>query len=206
MIQLYSWSTPNGYKPLVMLEETGMAYDLIPVKLNGEQFKPEFTSINPNGKIPAMIDLAPTSGGEDIVVFESGAILIYLAEKSGQFLPTAAKPRAQVMQWLMFQMAGIGPMFGQYYHFHRSAPEKIAYAMDRYEKEVKRLYGVMNERLGEAEYLAGDYSIADMAVYPWASKPGNFGVSPEDCPHVTRWIEAVGQRDAVRKALNASFS
>lgn len=205
MIQLYSWGTPNGYKPLIMLEETGLDYDLIPVPLDGEQLKPAYTRINPNGKIPAIIDLHPVSGEEELVVFESGAILMYLAEKAGQFLPTSGSQRYEVMQWVMFQMAGVGPMFGQFYHFHKSAPQPLPYAQDRFAKEVKRLYQVMEHRLAESDYLAGACSIADMATYPWVRNPNTFGLNEADLPNVMRWINAVAGREPVQKAMSIRF-
>lgn len=204
MIQLYSWGTPNGYKPLIMLEEAELVYELIPVPLNGQQHEPAYTRINPNGKIPAIIDLNGPDD-EEIVIFESGAILLYLAEKSGKFLPLGSSLRYEVVQWVMFQMAGIGPMFGQYFHFKNAAPEKIPYALERYHKEVRRLYAVLEHRLGESEYLAGAYSIADMASFPWVKDPEKFEIDRANFPNVARWLQAVGQRDAVKKALAITF-
>ena len=219
MIDMYLWTTPNGRKPLIMLEETGMAYTLKPVRLNGEQKSPEFLRINPNGRIPAIVDrtenpsggnagndvLDSDVGDDDVIVFESGAILIYLAEKSGQFLPAGGQERAAVMEWLMFQMSGVGPIFGQLGHFKRSAPEQIPYAIERFENEVKRLYSVMDTRLGEAAYLAGEYSIADMATYPWANSPGYLGLSLDPYPNVKRWLAEVGDRPAVQRAMSITL-
>ncbi|MEE8371240.1 MAG: glutathione S-transferase N-terminal domain-containing protein, partial [Sphingomonadales bacterium] len=161
MIDLYFWTTPNGYKPLLFLEEAGMEYAIKPVNISkGEQFEPAFLEISPNNRIPAIVDNDPEGSGEPLAQFESGAILQYLAEKSGKFLPTAAAPRAEVLQWLHWQMGGLGPMLGQYFHFSRYAPEKIAYGIDRYKKEAERLYGVLDGQLAGRDYVAGDYSIA----------------------------------------------
>lgn len=204
MIELYLWTTPNGRKPLIMLEETGMEYTLRPVRLNGEQKSPEFLRISPNGRIPAIIDRG-ADGTDEIVVFESGAILIYLAEKSSQFLPEAGQARAAVMEWLMFQMSGVGPIFGQLGHFKRSAPQEMPYAIERFESEVKRLYSVLEMRLGEAAYLGGDYSIADMATYPWVRSPEYLGLTLEPYPNVQRWVEEIGERPAVQRAMNLTL-
>src|SRR5262245_44437778 len=168
MIDLYYWPTPNGYKVSIMLEETGLPYTLIPVNIGrGEQFKPEFLAISPNNRMPAIVDRAPADGGAPISIFESGAILLYLAEKTRCFMPADIRGRYEVMQWVMWQMGGLGPMAGQANHFRSYAPEQIPYAIDRYTKEVNRLLGVMNIRLRDREYLAGDYSIADMMSFPW---------------------------------------
>ena len=173
MIDLYTWPTPNGHKIHIMLEEIGLDYRVIPIDIGaGDQFKPEFLKISPNNKMPAIVD-PEGPDGQPISLFESGAILIYLAEKTGRFLPTEPRARFLVLQWLMFQMGHIGPMLGQVHHFLRYAPEKIPYAMDRYSNEAKRLYGVLDKRLGEVEFLAGDdYTIADMAVWPWVRQIG----------------------------------
>ncbi len=203
-MKLYAWGTPNGRKPLIMLEELGVDYELIQVPLSGDQHKPEFLALNPNGKIPVLVDPG-ADNGRDLVLFESGAILIYLAEKHGKFLPPSGAARAATLQWLMFQMAGVGPMFGQFFHFTYSAAEKIPYAIGRYEQEVRRLYGVLEDRLGEAPYLAGEYSIADMATWPWACNPANFGLSLDRMPNVKRWVEAIGARPAAQKAAQIQF-
>lgn len=169
MIDLYYWTTPNGHKVSIFLEEAGLEYRIVPVHIGkGEQFAPEFLKIAPNNRIPAIVDHAPADGGEPIALFESGAILEYLADKSGQFLPRETRARFNVLQWLYWQMGGVGPMAGQNHHFVRYAPEPIPYAIERYVKETARLYGVLDRQLAGREYVAGDYSIADMAIYPWA--------------------------------------
>jgi GST-like protein len=199
MIDLYAWMTPNGYKPILLLEELGLEYRLHPINIGkGEQHTPEFLRVNPNGKIPALVDEAGTPG--EVVVFESGAILIHLAEKTGRFLPAAGQPRATALAWLMFQMGGVGPMFGQLGHF-LMAKEKIEYAINRYRGEAERLYGVLDKRLGEAHYLAGEYGIADMATFPWANAFDRLGISREPFPNVIRWLDEVGARPAVKKAM-----
>jgi GST-like protein len=200
-IDLYYWPTPNGWKITIFLEETGIPYNVIPVDItDGDQFAPDFLEISPNNKMPAIVD-PDGPGGEPISVFESGAILIYLAEKAGRFLPRSPRERYVVLQWLMFQMGSVGPMLGQAHHFRRYAPEEIPYAIDRYTNEAARLYGVMDERLSEAEYFAGEYSIADMAIYPWLISHENQGQRMEDYPNLKRWFESVGSRPAVRRAL-----
>ena len=197
MIDLYTWPTPNGHKVHIMLEETGLAYCVIPVDIGrGDQFDPAFLTISPNNKMPAMVD-HDGPGGEPINIFESGAMLIYMAEKTGSFMPADARGRALVMQWLMFQMGGIGPMLGQCHHFRNYAPEPIDYAIDRYTNEAHRLYGVLDGRLGEAEFMAGDYSIADMATYPWTRSIDRQGVDPSDFPNVLRWQRQLEDRPAV---------
>ncbi len=201
MIDLYTWTTPNGYKASIMLEETGLAYKVFAVDIGrGDQFKPDFLEISPNNKIPAIVDHQGPDG-DPFALFESGAILVYLAEKTGLFMPAGAKGRHRVMEWLMFQMGGIGPMLGQAHHFRHYAPEKIAYAVDRYTNEAGRLYGVMDRRLGEAEYLAGDYSIADMACFPWIRSHRRQGQDLADFPNVKRWFEAISGRGAVQRGL-----
>jgi GST-like protein len=196
MIDLYTSPTPNGWKASIMLEEVGLPYTVKPIQLGKlEQKEDWFLRINPNGRIPAIID----RDAGDFAVFESGAILVYLAEKTGRLLPTDAKGRSQVMQWLMFQMGGLGPMQGQANVFFRYAPEKIQFAIDRYQNETRRLYEVVDRRLGEAEYLAGDYSIADLATWPWVTLHGWAGVETDDLPNLTRWIQAVGERPAAVK-------
>ena len=201
MIELYFWTTPNGYKPLIFLEETGLDYVLKPVDIGaGAQFEPDFLKIAPNNRIPAIIDTAPKGGGAPVSVFESGAILTYLAEKTGRFLPTEPAARADVQQWLFWQMGGLGPMAGQNHHFSNYAPEKIRYAIDRYVKETTRLYRVLDTRLADRDFIAGDYSIADMASYPWIVPYRNQGQDLADFPHLARWFAVVGARDAVKRA------
>lgn len=201
MIDLYTWSTPNGRKVSIMLEETGLPYAVHPVDIGkGDQFKPEFVAINPNSKIPAIVDTDGPGGGP-FALFESGAILIYLAEKTGRFLPAAPRSRYQVLQWLMFQMSGVGPFFGQAHHFLRYAPQPVPYAMERYHKETLRLYGVMNSALAEREYLAGSYSIADIATYPWVARHDWHQVDLDEFPHVRRWFEAISARPAVQRGM-----
>ncbi len=202
VIDLYIWGTPNGRKASIMLEEVGLPYRVFPVDITkDEQFEPDFIAISPNNKIPAIVD-HDGPDGEPISLFESGAILIYLAEKTGRFMATEPRPRYQVLQWLMFQMGGIGPMFGQALHFRRFAPEKVPYAIDRYTAETRRLYGVMDRRLAASEYLAGeDYSIADIAVFPWAARYEWLGVDLLEFPDVKRWYDAVWARPAVRQGF-----
>ncbi len=201
MIDLHFWTTPNGYKPLLFVEETGVPYTIVPVNIGkGEQFEPDFLKISPNNRIPAIVDHAPTGGGTPVSVFESGAILLYLAEKAGRFLPADVAGRTEALQWLFWQMGGLGPMLGQNLHFSAYAPQKIPYAIDRYAKETERLYGVLDRRLAESEFVAGDYSIADMAIYPWIltleRKDGNLG----DFPNLKRWFETIGARPATIRA------
>jgi len=200
MIDFYTWSTPNGRKVAIMLEECGLAYKTHKIDIGkGEQFAPAFLAVNPNGKIPAIVDHA-AADGKPLPVFESGAILIYLAEKTGKFLPTVPRARAEVLQWLMFQMGGVGPMFGQAHHFIRFAPEKVPYGIERYSKETRRLYGVMDKRLGESAHLAGaEYSIADMATFPWVARHTYHEVDLADFPNVKRWHNAIAARPAVVK-------
>jgi len=201
MIDLYYWPTPNGHKITVFLEEAGVPYQIKPVDIGaGDQFKPEFLAFSPNNRMPAIIDHAPTDGGESISVFESGAILLYLAEKTGQFLSSDIRRKKTAMEWLFWQMAGFGPMLGQNHHFARYAPEKIQYAIDRYHRETERLYGVLNKRLESREFIADDYGIADMACYPWAAAHDWHYISLENYPNVKRWHDAIKQRPAVIKA------
>ena len=201
MIDLYTWPTPNGHKVHIFLEETGLEYNVIPVNiLTGDQFDPEFLKISPNNKMPAMVD-RDGPDGKPYAVFESGAMLLYLAEKTGRFMPSGMAERYTVIQWLMFQMGGIGPMLGQAHHFRLYAPEKIEYAFNRYTNEASRLYRVVDTRLADAEYLAGDYSIADMATYPWLRYHENQGQKLEDYPHLKRWYDALSERPAVQKGL-----
>jgi GSH-dependent disulfide-bond oxidoreductase len=200
-IDLYYWPTPNGRKVIIFLEEAGLPYGVTPVNITtGDQFEPEFLKISPNNKIPAVVD-HDGPDGTPISLFESGAILIYLAEKVGRFYPTPPHKRYATVQWLMFQMGSVGPMLGQAHHFRRYAPEEIPYAIDRYTNEATRLYKVMNGRLSEAEYFAGEYSIADMAIYPWTLSHEAQGQKMEVFPNLMRWYEDVGARPAVRKAL-----
>ncbi len=201
MIDLYTWPTPNGHKIHIMLEELGMPYNVIPVDINkGAQFSADFLQISPNNKMPAMVD-PDGPDGKPISVFESGAMLIYLSEKSGRFMPSDTRERFQVLQWLMFQMGGVGPMLGQAHHFRAYAPERIPYAIDRYTNEASRLYGVINTQLGKSEYLAGDYSIADMATFPWLRSYERQGQRLEDHPHLKRWFDAIAAREAVKRAV-----
>jgi GSH-dependent disulfide-bond oxidoreductase len=201
MIDFYTWTTPNGRKISIMLEETGLPYRVHAIDISkGDQFKPEFVAINPNSKIPAIVD-PDGPDGKPISIFESGAILIWLAEKTGQFLAADQRRRSETLQWLMFQMGGVGPMFGQAHHFRKFAPEPVPYAIERYTKEAQRLYGVLDRRLAEAPYLAGDYSIADMATYPWVARHEWQGVSLDEHPNVKRWFEAIGARPAVQRGM-----
>ncbi len=201
MIDLYTWGTPNGRKVSIMLEELGLPYKTHPINIGkDDQFKPEFVAINPNSKIPAIVD--PEGPGGKLPLFESGAILIYLAEKTGKFLPTDSRKRIIVLQWLMFQMGGVGPMFGQTHHFLRNAKEDVPYGKQRYHAETKRLYGVMNKRLGEAKYLAGDeYTIADIATFPWVSRYEWHQVDLGEFPNVKRWFDEIAARPAVKKGM-----
>ena len=201
MIDLYTWPTPNGHKAAIMLEECALEYRVHPVDIaNGEQFDPEYVAINPNGKIPAIVD-QDGAGGGPFTVFESGAILIYLAEKTGRFLSAEPRPRSHAIQWLMFQVGAIGPMFGQAHHFRRFAPKPLPYAIERYSKEAARLYGVLDKRLAGSEFLAGEYSIADIASFPWVVRHEWQGVALSDYPNVSRWVEMIGQRAAVQRGM-----
>ncbi|MFA7624489.1 MAG: glutathione binding-like protein, partial [Pusillimonas sp.] len=204
MIDLYYWTTPNGHKVTLFLEETGLDYTIIPINIaKGEQFQADFLKIAPNNRIPAMVDHAPADGGEPISIFESGAMLQYLAEKTGQFLPTDLRQRTEVMQWLFWQMGGLGPMAGQNHHFTQYAPERIAYAIDRYVRETARLYGVLNKRLADREFVAGDfYSIADMASYPWIVSHPKQGQNLDDFPNLKRWFETIQARPATQRAYD----
>ncbi len=201
MIDLYFWTTPNGHKITLFLEESELPYRLIPVHIGkGEQTQPDYLKISPNGKIPAIVDTQPTDGGEPLALFESGAILMYLAEKTGRFLPTDPRARWEVTEWLFWQMAGLGPMAGQNLHFTQFAPEPVPYAIDRYVKETARLYGVLNQRLADRPFIAGEYSIADMACYPWIVPHERQRQNLEDFPHVKRWFETIAARPATRRA------
>jgi GST-like protein len=201
MIELYFWTTPNGMKPLILLEETGLAHTIRPVNISkGEHFTEAFTRISPNQKIPAIVDPAPAGGGAPLALFESGAILQYLAEKTGQFLPQSPSARAEVMQWLFWQMAGLGPMLGQYLHFAVYADQAVPYAQGRYGREKERLYQVMDDRLRDRDFLAGDYSIADIAAYPWIHALERKTSHLNGFANLRRWYEAVSERPAVVRA------
>jgi GSH-dependent disulfide-bond oxidoreductase len=202
VIDFYTWKTPNGHKIGIMLEETALPYKVHPVNLGkNEQLAPDFLAINPNNKIPAIVDL-DGPGGKPLPVFESGAILQYLAEKTGKFLSSDPVKRWETIQWLMFQMGGIGPMMGQAFHFKFSAAEKFPYAIERYTNETARLARVVNGRLADREFLAGDYSIADMANYPWLTAAERLGVNMSEVPHLKRWLAVIEARPAVKKGMN----
>jgi GST-like protein len=203
MIDLHYWTTPNGHKVTIFLEEAALPYRILPVNISkGDQFKPDFLAISPNNRIPAIVDHEPVGGGAPISVFESGAILLYLAEKTGRFLPADPHGRVEVTQWLFWQMAGLGPMAGQNHHFSNYAPEKLPYAINRYVNETNRLYGVLNKRLADRPFIAGTYSIADMASYPWIVPYKNQGQSLDDFPHLKRWFETIRSRPAVVRAYD----
>jgi len=207
VIDVYSWATPNGHKIHIMLEELGLEYKAIPIDIGaGDQFTPEFLAISPNNKIPAIVD-SDGPGGKPLALFESGAILFYLAEKTGKFLPLDPVGRYTTMQWLMFQMGGVGPMLGQAHHFRIYAPEKIEYAVNRYSNEAKRLYGVMDTQLGVTRYLAGnDYSIADIATFPWTRSWKNQGIELDEFPNVKRWFDEISARPAVIRGVEVLAS
>jgi GST-like protein len=197
MIDLHFWPTPNGYKVLLFLEESGLEHRIVPVNIGrGEQFRPEFLRISPNNRMPAIVDHAPADAAEPISVFESGAILLYLAEKTGRFIPAAPRERLQVLEWLFWQVGGLGPMLGQNHHFNHYAPDRIPYAIERYQGETQRLYAVLNKRLEAREFVAGAYSIADMACYPWIVPWKRQNVVLDDFPNVRRWFEAIRHRPA----------
>ena len=201
-IDLYYWPTPNGHKITILLEEQEVPYQIIPINISkGEQFEPDFLKIAPNNRMPAIVDHEPSGGGEPISIFESGAIMQYLAEEYGGFLPQETREKAEVMQWLMWQMGGLGPMAGQAHHFRHYAQEKIEYAINRYTDEVNRLYGVMDKRLADREFLAGEYSIADMACWPWVKPYERQGQDLNDFPNLKRWFETIEARPAVIKAI-----
>ena len=204
MIELHSWPTPNGLKVSILLEEAGLEHKVFPVNIGkGQQFEPDFLSFSPNNRIPAIRDLDPADGGEPVTVFESGAILVYLADKTGKFLPKETRARNDAMQWLMWQMGGFGPMLGQNHHFSRYAPEQIDYAINRYVNETARLYGVLDRRLEGRDYVTGDYSIADMAIYPWAVPYEAQKQDLNDFPNVKRWFETMAARPAVIRAYES---
>jgi len=202
MIDLYYWPTPNGHKVTMFLEEAGLEYVIHPIDISaGDQFKPDFLAFSPNNRMPAIIDTQPGDGGEPVTVFESGAILVYLAEKTGRFMPTDLRGRKAVLEWLFWQVGGLGPMAGQNHHFGSYAPEKIPYAIDRYVNETNRLYGVLDRRLAGHAYLAGDdYSIADMATYPWVVPWKRQQQNLDEFPHLRRWFDALGNRPATIRA------
>src|SRR5258708_23449759 len=203
MIDLYYWPTPNGHKITMFLEETGTEYRIVPINIGkGEQFQPDFLRIAPNNRMPAIVDTKPADGGAPISVFESGAILLYLAEKTGKFLPKTLRGRVAVTEWLFWQMGGLGPMAGQNHHFSGYAPERIPYAVDRYVKETNRLYGVLNKQLADHEFVAGEYSIADMASYPWIVPYERHGQTLAEFPHLKRWFEAIKVRPATQRAYD----
>lgn len=201
MIDLYYWTTPNAHKITLFLEEAGLAYNIHPINIGkGDQFDPEFLQIAPNNRIPAIVDHAPSDGGEAISIFESGAILLYLADKEKKFIPDDLRGRNSVLQWLFWQMGGLGPMAGQNHHFNVYAPEKVPYAIDRYVRETARLYGVLNKHLADRNFIADDYSIADMACYPWIVSHERQQQDLADFPHLSRWYDAIAQRPATRRA------
>jgi GSH-dependent disulfide-bond oxidoreductase len=202
MIEVYSWATPNGHKVHIMLEECGLPYRVHPVDIGaGQQFEPDFLAISPNNKIPAIVD-SEGPDGQPLSLFESGAILLYLAGKTGRFLPSSTRGRYEVLQWLMFQMGGVGPMLGQAHHFRIYAPEKIEYAVERYTNEAKRLYGVMDKQLAKQKYIAGsEYSIADIAIFPWLRSWKNQGIDWNDYPHLKGWFDEIGARPAVQRGV-----
>lgn len=202
MIDLHYWTTPNGHKITLFLEESGLPYRIFPVNIGkDEQFKPEFLKIAPNNRIPAIVDHEPVDGGEPLSLFESGAILLYLAEKTGRFIPQDLRGRQETLQWLFWQMGGLGPMAGQNHHFNRFAKEKIPYAIDRYVKETARLYGVLDKRLADRAFVAGDeYSIADMAIYPWIVPHTYQEQDLNDFPALQRWFESIASREATQRA------
>ena len=201
MIDLYTWTTPNGRKVSIMLEELALPYRVHPINIGqGEQFKPEHLKINPNGKIPSIID-PEGPDGEPITLMESGAILIYLAGKTGKLMPASVRDRMVALQWLMFQMGGVGPIFGQVHHYLRAAKEQVPYAIERYTKETRRLYGVLNERFKDREFLADSYSVADIATYPWVARYEWHKTDLNDFPHVKRWFDAISARPAVERGM-----
>jgi GST-like protein len=201
MIDFHYWTTPNGHKVTMFLEESALPYRVVPVNIGkGEQFAPDFLRISPNNRMPAIVDHEPADGGEPLSVFESGAILLYLADKSGRFIAPDLRRRTQTLEWLFWQMGGLGPMAGQNHHFTQYAPEKIPYAIDRYTKETARLYAVLDKRLADREFIVGDYSIADMASYPWIVPHEKQGQNLDDFPHLKRWFAAIRERPATQRA------
>lgn len=203
MIDLHFWPTPNGWKASIALEEMELPYLVVPVNIGrGEQHRPEFLAISPNGRIPAIVDHEPAEGGDPVSVFETGAILLYLAEKTGRFLPADLRGRTEVVEWVMWQMGGLGPMLGQHGHFRLYAPEPIPYAIDRYRREAERLYGVLDRRLEGRDHICGDYSIADMACWPWVLTHKSQGISLEPYPRLRRWYDALKERPGLRRGYD----
>ena len=201
MIDLYYWTTPHGHKITMFLEEAGMPYRIVPINIGkGEQFAPDFLRIAPNNRIPAIVDDQPADGGAPLALFESGAILLYLADKTGRFIAPDLRRRNETIQWLFWQMGGLGPMAGQNHHFTQYAPEKLPYAIERYTRETARLYAVLNKRLADREFIAGEYSIADMACYPWIVPHQKQGQDLDDFPQLKRWFEAIRSRAATQRA------
>ncbi|MEE8150266.1 MAG: glutathione binding-like protein [Nitrosomonadaceae bacterium] len=201
MIDCYFWTTPNGYKVLVFLEETSIPYRIIPINISkGEQFDPKFLQISPNNKIPAVVDHDPETSSGSIAIFESGAILLYLAEKTARFIPTDLAARTEVLKWLFWQMSSLGPMLGQNQHFNQYAPEKIPYAIERYVNETRRLFKVLNDRLVNCRYISGEYSIADIACYPWVLKHPFLELQIDDFPYLKRWLDQLAARPAIIRA------
>ncbi|MBD2303078.1 glutathione binding-like protein [Nostoc sp. FACHB-190] len=201
MIELYYWTTPNGHKITIFLEEAEIPYKIVPINIGaGDQFQPDFLKISPNNRIPAIIDHEPADGGAPVSIFESGAILLYLAEKTGKLIPADFRKRVEVLQWLFWQMAGLGPMAGQNHHFSSYAPEKIEYAINRYVNETGRLYAVLNKQLADKEFIAGEYSIADIAAYPWIVPYERQSQKLEDFPNIKRWFETIKARPATVRA------
>jgi len=205
-IELFFWPTPNGMKPLIFLHETGLTYELTAVDINkGDQFSQDFLAIAPNGRIPAIIDHAPAAGESPVSVFESGAILIYLAEKTGRLLPPSPEARVEVLEWVMWQMAGLGPMLGQNHHFNVYAPEKVPYAIKRYNDEASRLYAVLDLRLSKRAFICSDYTISDIACYPWIARHERHQINLDDFPNVKRWFDAMSDRPAVKAAYDRAI-
>jgi GSH-dependent disulfide-bond oxidoreductase len=203
MLDVYYWPTPNGHKITLFVEEAGLDYRIVPVAIGkGEQFKPEFLRISPNNKMPALVDDTPADGGPPLTLFESGAILVYLAEKTGRFLPTDLRGRNETLAWLFWQMGAVGPMLGQNAHFSRYAPEKLPYAIERFQKETSRLYQVLETRLRDRTFVVGDYSIADMAIYPWICSYAAFEVPIAEFPNVKRWVDTIAARPATARAYD----
>jgi len=203
MIDLYYWPTPNGWKISIALEELGLPYRVVPVNIGrGEQFQPEFLAISPNNRMPAIVDHAPADGGKPLSVFESGAILLYLADKTGRLCPVDLRGRTEVVEWVMWQMGGLGPMSGQANHFRNYAPEKLQYGIDRYTNEVNRLYGVLDKRLAGREFICGAFSIADCASWPWILSHERIGQNLAEFPNLRRWYDALKERPAVRRGID----
>ncbi|HTV28810.1 MAG TPA: glutathione binding-like protein [Xanthobacteraceae bacterium] len=206
MIDLYYWTTPNGHKITIFLEEVGLPYRIVPVNIGtGEQFQPDFLQISPNNRIPAIVDSEPAEEGPPVSVFESGSILVYLAEKTRSFMPHDLRGRTETLNWVFWQMAGLGPMAGQNHHFSNYAPEKLPYAVDRYVRETNRLYAVLDRRLADRTFVAGDYSIADMAIYPWIVPYKAQSQNLDEFPHLKRWFDAIRERPAMVRAYDVAL-